>query len=60
MTANSRIFTTTLFGRSSTDTVESLVAKNTATQELYLQQYNSSTLGTTVPRVPSNQKIMKD
>jgi hypothetical protein len=60
MTANSKIFSTTLFGTSSKNTAEGLVAKNTATQELYLSQYNSSTLGTTIPKVPSNQRIMKD
>lgn len=60
MTANSNIFSTTVFGNSSGKTATDLVEQDRHTQEVYLQSASSSSMGTAVPRVPSNQKIMKD
>jgi hypothetical protein len=60
MTANSQIFSTTLFGNSSGLTAEQQANKDRLTQEKYLKSTTTSSMGTTVPRVPSNQKIMKD
>jgi len=60
MTANSQIFSTTLFGNSSGLTAEQQANKDRLTQEKYLESTTTSSMGTTVPRVPSNQKIMKD
>lgn len=60
MTANSNIFSTSVFGNSSGKTAEELSNQDRTTQEIYLQSASSSSMGTTVPRVPSNQKIMKD
>ena len=60
MTANSNIFSTSVFGNSSGKTADDQAAQDRMTQEMYLQSTSSSTMGTTVPRVPSNQKIMKD
>jgi hypothetical protein len=60
MTANSQIFSTTLFGNSSGLTAEQQANADRLTQEKYLEATNTSSMGTTIPRVPSNQKIMKD
>jgi hypothetical protein len=60
MTSNSSIFSTTVFGTSSGKTSAELAEQDRKTQETYLQSASSSSIGTTVPRVPSNQKIMKD
>lgn len=60
MTSNSAIFTNTIFGTSSGLTAEEQAALDRSTQEKYLNSVSTSTLGTTVPRIPSNQKIMKD
>lgn len=60
MTANSNIFSSTIFGKSSGKTAEEQAAYNCQIQEKYLESTSTSTLGTTIPRVPSNQRIMKD
>jgi|LakMenEpi03Aug12_release.lakeMendotaPanAssembly.Ray.scaffolds.fasta_scaffold44645_2 hypothetical protein len=60
MTANSQIFSTTVFGTSSGLTAEQQASQDRLTQEKYLESTNTSSMGTTIPRVPSNQKIMKD
>lgn len=60
MTANSAIFTTSLFGTSSGLTANQQAALNTATQETYLAKTSTSNMGTTIPPVPSNQRYMKD
>lgn len=60
MTANSAIFTTTLFGSSSGLTAADQAAVNTATQETFLSKSSTSNLGTTIPTVPSNQRYMKE
>ena len=60
MNANSNIFSTTLFGTSSGKTSEDQAAFDRKTQEMYLEATNTSNMKTTVPRIPSNQKIMKD
>ena len=60
MTANSAIFTTSLFGTSSGLTANQQAALNTATQETYLAKTSTSNMRTTIPPVPSNQRYMKD
>ena len=60
MTANSAIFTTSLFGTSSGLTANQQAALNTATQETYLAKASTSNMRTTIPPVPSNQRYMKD
>jgi len=60
MTANSKIFSTTIFGTSSGKTADDQAAYNRATQEEFLKSTTTSTIGTTLPKVPSNQRIMKD
>lgn len=58
-TANSSIFSTTLFGLGSGVTAEVLVEMDRTAQENYLAQ-STSKMGSTVPVVPSNQRIAKD
>ncbi len=60
MTANSTIFTTSLFGTSSGLTAADQAAVDTATQETFLAKSSTSNMGTTIPVVPSNQRYMKD
>lgn len=58
--SNSKIFTTTLFGNGSDASSVDLIEKNLNTVETYLGSSGISNLGTSKPRVPSNQKIAKD
>ena len=60
MTANSSIFTTSLFGSSSGLTAPEQAALDTATQETFLAKPSTSNMRTTIPPVPSNQRYMKD
>lgn len=60
MTANSAIFSTSLFGTSSGLTADAQAAVDTATQETFLTKTSTSNMGTTIPAVPSNQRYMKD
>jgi hypothetical protein len=60
MTANSTIFTTSLFGSSSGLTAAEQVALDTTTQEVFLAKTGTSNMGTVIPPVPSNQRYMKD
>jgi hypothetical protein len=60
MTANSSIFTTSLFGNSSGLTADEQAALDTATQEIFLKKTATSNMGTTIPAIPSNQRYMKD
>ena len=60
MSANSAIFTTTIFGNSSGATAEELAAKDRAVQEAYLATSSASSMKTKIPTVPSNQRIAKD
>lgn len=60
MLSNSTIFTTNVFGTSSGKTQEDQCNTDRETQEKYLQSVSTSTMGTIVPKVPSNQQIMKD
>ena len=60
MSANSAIFTTTIFGTSSGQTAEEQSAQNTKTQEQYLARTSTNNLKTRVPKIPSNQRYMKD
>jgi hypothetical protein len=60
MTANSSIFTTSLFGTSSGLTADDQAALDTATQETFLRKTSTSNMGTTIPAIPSNQRYMKD
>ena len=60
MSANSAIFTTTLFGNSSGATAAELTAKDRAVQEAYLATSSASSMKTKIPTVPSNQRIAKD
>ena len=60
MTSNSTIFSSTVFGNSSSLTKEELIAKDMSTVELYMKEYSDSSLRTQIPRVPSNQRVAKD
>jgi hypothetical protein len=60
MDSNSQIFTTTVFGNSSSYTREELAALLTQTQEAYLLQSGIANMRATLPKVPSNQGIAKD
>lgn len=58
--SNSKIFTTTLFGTGTDQNSTDLTEKNLNTIETYLGSAPISNLGTTPPRLPSNQRIAKD
>ncbi len=60
MSSNSAIFTTTVFGRSSGLTAAEQTAVDTETKETFLVDTSTNNLRTAIPRVPSNQKYMKD
>lgn len=60
MESNSKIFTNTVFGTSSGMTAAEIAEKNTSTQETYLKSSTASSMNTTLPRVPSNQRKVKD
>jgi len=60
MDSNSKIFTTTVFGNSSSYTREELAVLQTQTQETYLLQSGIANMRATLPKVPSNQGIAKD
>ena len=60
MTSNSTIFSSTVFGNSSSLTKEELIAKDMSTVELYMKEYSDSSMRTQIPRVPSNQRVAKD
>jgi hypothetical protein len=57
--SNSKIFTTTLFGKSTGDIAANLSNKNLTTQETYLSSSGISNMGTRLPKLPSNQRIAK-
>lgn len=57
--SNSKIFTSSLFGKSTNDTANNLVNQNLITQEKYLASSGISNLNTRLPKVPSNQRIAK-
>lgn len=58
--SNSKIFTTSLFGKSTNDTAGNIVNKNLNTQQEYLGSSGISNLSTKRPRIPSNQRVAKD
>jgi hypothetical protein len=60
MISNSKIFTTSVFGNSSSLTSEELAAKNTKTVQEYYGQYQLLKMNSVLPNVPSNQGIAKD
>jgi hypothetical protein len=60
MTANSQIFSSSVFGNSSGLTSDQLSENNRKTQEKYLGSSTASSMSTRVPRVPSNQRIARD
>jgi hypothetical protein len=60
MIANSQIFTTTVFGNSSSQTVSEIENKNTSTIELVYQQQGMTKMNHKQPSVPTNQRIAKD
>jgi hypothetical protein len=60
MTANSAIFTTSLFGKSSGSTATEQSEIDTHTKEIFLSKTSTNNLRTKIPTVPSNQKYMKD
>lgn len=60
MTANSAIFSTSIFGKSSGSTASDQSAIDTHTKEVFLSKTSTNNLRTKVPVVPSNQKYMKD
>lgn len=59
MTANSQIFTTTIFGNSSGLTQAEINAKSTETKEKVYQDQINSKLNNRRAIVPSNQQIAK-
>jgi len=60
MIANSQIFTTTVFGNSSSQTVADLQDKNTSTIEAVYKQQGMTKMHHKQPTVPTNQRIAKD
>jgi|688.fasta_scaffold265450_2 hypothetical protein len=58
--SNSKIFTTTLFGVGTDQTSSDLVNKDLSTQQEYVGSSTFSNLSTSLPRVPSNQRVAKD
>jgi hypothetical protein len=60
MISNSKIFTTSVFGTSSSLTSEELAMKNTETVQEYYGQYQLLKMNSALPNVPSNQGIAKD
>lgn len=60
MTANSTIFSTTLFGKSSGNSATEQAEIDTHTKEIFLAKTSTNNLRTKIPIVPSNQKYMKD
>lgn len=59
MMSNSQIFTSSVFGKSSSKTAAELTEIDRSTQEQYFQQFTSTNLKTKLPRVPSNQGTAK-
>jgi hypothetical protein len=57
--SNSQIFSDTVYGTSTDATAAALTEKERTTQETYLQSSSYSSLGTRLPRVPSNQRVAK-
>jgi hypothetical protein len=60
MTANSAIFSTSLFGNSSGSTAAEQAEIDTHAKEIFLAKTSTNNLRTKVPVVPSNQKYMRD
>lgn len=58
--SNSKIFTTSIFGIGTDKNINDLAAKNLDVQQKYLGSSPVSNMGTTLPILPSNQKIAKD
>jgi hypothetical protein len=58
--SNSKIFTTFIFGTGTDKSVDELVEKNLDVTEKYLGSSPVSNMRTTLPTLPSNQKIAKD
>lgn len=59
MNSNSQIFSSTLFGTNSGQTVEEINQKIFETQQEYLKQISIGNLRTRIPSVPSLQKKVK-
>tara|TARA_Y100000389_G_C17103383_1_gene337057 strand:- start:108 stop:296 length:189 start_codon:yes stop_codon:yes gene_type:complete len=59
-TANSAIFSSSIFGNSSGNTAVDLSTVDTTTQEKYFAQGTAYKIENTVPSVPSNQHVAKD
>lgn len=58
--SNSKIFTNSIFGTGTNQTVDELINKDRSTQESYLGSSGISHMGTKLPTLPSNQHIAKD
>lgn len=60
MESNSKIYSSSLFGRSSGLTATELAQKNTSTIETAILKSGGTKMNNVLPRVPSNQDIAKD
>ena len=60
MVSNSQIFSSSVFGNSSGLTADQISENNRKTQEKYLGSSTASSMGTRLPRVPSNQRVARD
>lgn len=59
MSSNSKIFTTTVFGKSSANTAANLSKTNTSTIQSYYSQYSLIKMNNKLIKVPSNQTKVK-
>ena len=59
-TANSAIFSSSIFGNSSGNTAVDLSTVDTTTQEKYFAQGTTYKIESSLPSVPSNQRVAKD
>jgi len=59
-TANSAIFSPSIFGNSSGNTAVNLATVDTTTQEKYFAQGTAYKIESPIPGIPSNQRVAKD
>jgi len=59
-TANSAIFSSSIFGNSSGNTAVDLSTVDTTTQEKYFSQGTAYKIESPIPGIPSNQRVAKD
>jgi|TARA_R110000803_G_scaffold76700_2_gene141403 hypothetical protein len=58
--SNSAIFSSSIFGESTSNTASELTSIDTTTQENYFAQGTAYKIESKLPSVPSNQRVAKD